>query len=157
MGSPPHTRGKDFFVGLVKWIPRITPAHAGKSVRRIDCRKIYRDHPRTRGEKGMLNRKSSSPQGSPPHTRGKADSSAFSEYSSRITPAHAGKSRFTARISTITEDQPRTRGEKQYNAHGQYRFRGSPPHTRGKDAYGGKKENKARITPAHAGKSFVTF
>ena len=49
----------------------ITPAHAGK--RYISCR-LYdasEDHPRTRGEKYLLQSVSQLTLGSPPHTRGK--------------------------------------------------------------------------------------
>ena len=50
-GSPPHMRGKDFF--LLYWLlaDGITPAHAGKSLQ--ICRETRRlqDHPRMCGEK----------------------------------------------------------------------------------------------------------
>ena len=70
-GSPPHTRGKVSGVLKLILIPRITPAHAGKSlsVRRYSAR--LQDHPRTRGEK--------------------AENLKLELAAIWITPAHAGK------------------------------------------------------------------
>ena len=50
-GSPPHTRGKAPTGAIYTANVGITPAHAGK--RHTQCRQlaVYRDHPRTRGEK----------------------------------------------------------------------------------------------------------
>ena len=44
--------------------------------------------------------------------RGKADSSAQAEESSRITPAYAGKRPFAAAETASPEDHPRLCGEK---------------------------------------------
>ena len=70
-GSPPHTRGKAFFIFLHLLFNRITPAHAGKS-RRMLLRPLFdKDHPRTRGEKLLMKPMKLCFVGSPPHTRGK--------------------------------------------------------------------------------------
>ena len=51
IGSPPHTRGKEFPVTYSSSDLRITPAHAGKrEIQALGYRRNS-DHPRTRGEK----------------------------------------------------------------------------------------------------------
>ena len=71
-GSPPHMRGKVLLFCLRPRNLRITPAHAGKSVKtNISC-VDFRDHPRTCGEKQLLEKQL--------------------QQMKRITPAHAGKS-----------------------------------------------------------------
>ena len=92
VGSPPHTRGK---VRLDRYYARadgITPAHAGKSHRRHSRRCESRDHPRTRGEKRLPGFAAPAYSGSPPHTRGKGQTTRLHQATIGITPAHAGKS-----------------------------------------------------------------
>ena len=50
-GSPPHMRGKGAGLPCRKVFCRITPAHAGKSLKRAEQGEVKRDHPRTCGEK----------------------------------------------------------------------------------------------------------
>ena len=69
-----------------------------------------------------------------------------------ITPAHAGKSFFTARPPQTCQDHPRTCGEKLMCARFQKRESGSPPHMRGKVEVNRQAIRKCGITPAHAGK-----
>ena len=74
---------------------------------------------------------------------------------SGITPAHAGKSYQEFEEYQAEQDHPRTCGEKNLN-HRTFFYRvGSPPHMRGKGIEKGKRFNEIRITPAHAGKSFI--
>ena len=109
--------------------------------------------------------------------RGKADSSAQAEESSRITPAYAGKRPFAAAEPASPEDHPRLCGEKLSRFPAKVSEMGSPPPMRGKagrcaasvpnwritPAYAGKVEEfimkkiDVRITPAYAGKSFRGF
>ena len=70
---------------------RITPAHAGKSIRCPHSSQKSGDHPRTCGEKYTLSTFFAEIRGSPPHMRGKGDMNHFEEDYERITPAHAGK------------------------------------------------------------------
>ena len=111
------------------------------------------DHPRTRGEKLQNGERALTKTGSPPHTRGKDNEETFTDYCTRITPAHAGKSNSEELRRDATEDHPRTRGEKIAGSMTLNRKSGSPPHTRGKDKANGEKCVHRRITPAHAGKS----
>ena len=156
-GSPPHTRGKGISrLRLSAW-RRITPAHAGKSEHVFGIIKCFRDHPRTRGEKFQLTDEVNYVSGSPPHTRGKECHALFPPVQSRITPAHAGKSRKCYSAFAPAEDHPRTRGEKSQVLQCLCSRRGSPPHTRGKGAAWATFATLKRITPAHAGKSLAVF
>ena len=49
-GSPPHTRGKHKIVFRYEFRPRITPAYAGKTLRKGYQVLAAQDHPRIRGE-----------------------------------------------------------------------------------------------------------
>ena len=133
VGSPPHTRGKE--VALDNQLPGegITPAHAGKSRTGKPSSRLTRDHPRTRGEKGFHACEFPLDVGSPPHTRGKVSMSINAWYSVGITPAHAGKSDEYIQSEWVSQDHPRTRGEKSATACRSGSSWGSPPHTRGKD------------------------
>ena len=71
---------------------RITPAYAGKSVRRQLIGRDWEDHPRICGEKRRLTQCASFAEGSPPHMRGKGSKLAPAPLRKRITPAYAGKS-----------------------------------------------------------------
>ena len=70
-----------------------------------------------------------------------------------ITPAHAGKSTSAATSGFAARDHPRACGEKR-NILGYLQINtGSPPRMRGKEGVDSGDVVKARITPAHAGKS----
>ena len=86
-------RGKDDSINNHTICIRITPAYAGKSGRVCGLKICRRDHPRLCGEKciGFLTR--STPYGSPPPMRGKAEPMQIVMDLIRITPAYAGKSR----------------------------------------------------------------
>ena len=153
-GSPPHTRGK---VELIHWHlrkVRITPAHAGKRVLPLPVLRANGDHPRTRGEKQEPAERHPGRGGSPPHTRGKVTGIIDTIPELGITPAHAGKSTPQPCQTAHRQDHPRTRGEKKDMTYTQWEKWGSPPHTRGKDFYSGRKWRPWGITPAHAGKSY---
>ena len=51
MGSPPHGRGKDYFVGCWRCSVGITPAWAGKRRCSRQLEVLTQDHPRMGGEK----------------------------------------------------------------------------------------------------------
>ena len=70
------------------------------------------DHPRTCGEKELFPTQSVEKIGSPPHMRRKGLEDTQPTEEERITPAHAGKSTDESYKFNITEDHPRTCGEK---------------------------------------------
>ena len=73
----------------------------------------------------------------------------------RITPAHAGKSKKPLFDVDTTGDHPRTCGEKFLFFLSLILILGSPPHMRGKETSSSETVITERITPAHAGKSFL--
>ena len=151
-GSPPHMRGKER--GSTSRLRRkgITPAHAGKSAMWQDVPNNEMDHPRTCGEKKNRLERGGEKAGSPPHMRGKGILGVLNPTSKRITPAHAGKRRRSAERPPPHADHPRTCGEKPFGYQLRSRFRGSPPHMRGKEPLTDEEMQTTRITPAHAGK-----
>ena len=133
LGSPPRMRGKEKDTKGDSALYRITPAHAGKSRGGTGGRSPRKDHPRACGEKAFLHMAHFAILGSPPRMRGKVHNLGYEYTYLRITPAHAGKSKWCLR-------------------HG-LGYPGSPPRMRGK-AWGVLYSVcKRRITPAHAGKS----
>ena len=74
----------------------------------------------------------------------------------RITPAHAGKRAPCTAPGQCPRDHPRTRGEKLTGVGLWCKLIGSPPHTRGKERAAANTTANPGITPAHAGKRFVS-
>ena len=90
-GSPPPMRGKAAIVLADRRKKRITPAYAGKSMRRTPRPRRFGDHPRLCGEKWLTQFLPFGQPGSPPPMRGK-DKMTYAEINAlRITPAYAGK------------------------------------------------------------------
>ena len=74
----------------------------------------------------------------------------------RITPAHAGKTRLFTLAARISEDHPRACGENFIVNSFRVCAVGSPPRMRGKRESNIGSPGRARITPAHAGKTITT-
>ena len=111
-GSPPHTRGQAKSNTACFAVRRITPAHAGTRLWIGYCPAVYRDHPRTRGDKFTSYAVILFIKGSPPHTRGQGIFLHPPRQLQRITPAHAGTSIYLAHAAPSFGDHPRTRGDK---------------------------------------------
>ena len=112
LGSPPRVRGKVAVVGMLIVPEGITPAYAGKSLRRCNCTHPAGDHPRMCGEKMQLSVSRDTDAGSPPRMRGKVIPSLTSGNDFRITPAYAGKSENSVVLRHVFQDHPRACGEK---------------------------------------------
>ena len=93
----------------------ITPAYAGKSVRRQLILLASPDHPRVCGEKFRLVILAVMLVGSPPRMRGKVIRPYDMPLYQRITPAYAGKRKQGCTQKTKYGDHPRVCGEKQYS------------------------------------------
>ena len=130
----------------------ITPAHAGKSSLFSLPNNRLGDHPRTCGEKVHMRTDRRTLLGSPPHMRGKEDTTRATRQQRGITPAHAGKRSSTRTSRPAGWDHPRTCGEKNASLLVLTPTRGSPPHMRGKVDPFKISKHGAGITPAHAGK-----
>ena len=132
-GSPPPMRGKAGTAIPPRVGAGITPAHAGKSLRRGGRRHPVRDHPRPCGEKHFAKASVTANGGSPPPMRGKATIVVGEPLNVRITPAHAGKRKYGVGHRNGKGDHPRPCGEKPSpRARPQARI-GSPPPMRGKE------------------------
>ena len=131
-GSPPRGRGKERRVVDHHPLPGITPAQAGKRIRRPDTERAYWDHPRVGGEKSGAWWIIILFLGSPPHRRGKEYDDPTQNELIGITPAWAGKRCCSCRCSSRRWDHPRTGGEKAGNIRQAERIQGSPPRRRGK-------------------------
>ena len=114
---------------------------------------MYKDHPRTRGEKLQQIAANANAVGSPPHARGKEELRLMIEPTPGITPARAGKRTPGMTSSSSSRDHPRTRGEKRLPSCVRTGTPGSPPHARGKGVFHLGQRDGGRITPARAGKS----
>ena len=84
--------------------------------------------------------------------RGKATTDGKQYDTRRITPAHAGKSRYLYYRKYNERDHPRTCGEKTFCLNAFCLSTGSPPHMRGKVSLVDFIRSRLGITPAHAGK-----
>ena len=151
-GSPPRMRGKVMFAILGSVIPRITPAYAGKRHSVFGYGRNTRDHPRVCGEKCADHPCGCGRRGSPPHMRGKDTALPPGAFCHGITPAYAGKSFLPSLSRLCCWDHPRICGEKLPCRALPVRFRGSPPHMRGKVRRCSKSGYSQGITPAYAGK-----
>ena len=112
-GSPPLTRGKVCRRWRNKIHAGITPAYAGKSNFYSEILRKRGDHPRLRGEKLNIILTRHCLLGSPPLTRGKAQTAFADGISHRITPAYAGKRANAFSCTSSSPDHPRLRGEKE--------------------------------------------
>ena len=156
-GSPPRMRGKAIDRHFPEPCFGITPAYAGKRGRNKSGQPAAKDHPRVCGEKADTAAACALCWGSPPRMRGKAPSAAQAALQMGITPAYAGKRKRKAGLRRQTKDHPRVCGEKFSLFVFCPYVLGSPPRMRGKDACGGPAEFPKGITPAYAGKSWMSM
>ena len=156
-GSPPQVRGKLYLPVGGSRHKGITPAGAGKTRYPRRRNRNRQDHPRRCGENRADNVQSPFPLGSPPQVRGKLTPAAVDQYGNGITPAGAGKTNHPQGFNLLRRDHPRRCGENSRAVYTADVRQGSPPQVRGKrvatDIFVGNKG----ITPAGAGKTFVTF
>ena len=152
-GSPPRVRGKEAKRNRAHCTQGITPARAGKRVRKTRFRCARRDHPRACGEKFVGAPRRGAFWGSPPRVRGKETLGRCCETISGITPARAGKSSYREGSAPPGWDHPRACGEKVDCRLERLPHSGSPPRVRGKAFMQTKRAKTKGITPARAGKS----
>ena len=132
LGSPPRMRGKHKSFESIKQSIRITPAHAGKTYTCFGCSAEPEDHPRACGENGTGKTTIAKELGSPPRMRGKPPPPPPALISSRITPAHAGKTSKRNCSRRTRQDHPRACGENPVCYSCRSKELGSPPRMRGK-------------------------
>ena len=110
-GSSPHTRGAPPIPVKDRIDSRIIPAYAGSTPGSGTIAGSSQDHPRIRGEHGLLGHAHLSAQGSSPHTRGAPGSPRLAGGGVRIIPAYAGSTSGRRRGCQARWDHPRIRGE----------------------------------------------
>ena len=135
---------------------RITPAYAGKRSSTIAHTFFSGDHPRLRGEKRIAASLKLYHRGSPPLTRGKVVLLSGFRIEAGITPAYAGKREALEKCYWFVEDHPRLRREKNHQKQISSLQSGSPPLTRGKGSITSQVGFTVRITPAYAGKRYLS-
>ena len=130
---------------------RITPAHAGNSIKLEKGNHATEDHPRSCGEQVRICTITGHCMGSPPLMRGTATGKPLKERPEGITPAHAGNSDILHHQKCFTKDHPRSCGEQLAIDLIIFNPIGSPPLMRGTDVHFKPTVFNAGITPAHAG------
>ena len=96
---------------------------------------------------------SQSHEGSSPLTRGKPEADRARREQVRLIPAHAGKTMVSRASRFHCGAHPRSRGENAIAGAFASRRAGSSPLTRGKLQMRASRANRARLIPAHAGKT----
>ena len=114
-------------------------------------------HPRSRGENLVHSSKTAVPQGSSPLTRGKLGAQLKNGGTSRLIPAHAGKTAQQNVTLIHIGAHPRSRGENRRRKSRRPCQRGSSPLTRGKLGCGFELGEIRGLIPAHAGKTVSAF
>ena len=150
-GSSPLTRGKRFRVHGRRRGHRLIPAHAGKTWCLTARSALKTAHPRSRGENGHGSARASAPAGSSPLTRGKPPSKNSTSPTNRLIPAHAGKT--PPQYPERGRCPAHPRGENDAVVRRLAVLPGSSPLTRGKHQQDLVKVLRARLIPAHAGKT----
>ena len=152
-GSSPLTRGKHFRACEQRPCARLIPAHAGKTRRpKLHCWPLAA-HPRSRGENCDFSFDAFMAAGSSPLTRGKPSSLTLRPRTTRLIPAHAGKTSTPTPICCARLAHPRSRGENSRPMRSAATLMGSSPLTRGKPRPRGGHSRRDGLIPAHAGKT----
>ena len=134
---------------------RLIPAHAGKTLSRVNSSFAMRAHPRSRGENVAAASRPNDVPGSSPLTRGKPSVPPVMWYTERLIPAHAGKTGQPRGRACASAAHPRSRGENDAVSSSQWTVGGSSPLTRGKRLSAVWAVRLSGLIPAHAGKTVV--
>ena len=157
LGSSPLTRGKRPPVVSSMLRPGLIPAHAGKTISANLDGVPTAAHPRSRGENRTVTLYARGDLGSSPLTRGKRFGGFGGVSRVGLIPAHAGKTGCLGRIGGRRGAHPRSRGENIVRLWGRVERAGSSPLTRGKPRRPPQPVPRARLIPAHAGKTQVIW
>ena len=125
-------REKLTFIKEYPCCSRITPASAGKTKIRLSVLCVMWDHPRECGKNKLRDNVLSPCLGSPPRVREKRDISKICDWTDRITPASAGKTKCIPKGIKLMRDHPRECGKNTAQLLVQWIDVGSPPRVREK-------------------------
>ena len=152
-GTSPRTRGKLHFFALKFDNGRNIPAHAGKTIPRLQRPRAPQEHPRARGENPRRWGPGLRRGGTSPRTRGKPAKRFGHPQRLGNIPAHAGKTSAMASQYEASREHPRARGENP-NLLAEFLFQpGTSPRTRGKREASAHYQVETGNIPAHAGKT----
>ena len=132
-------------------LPRLIPAHAGKTRFGAPQARSAGAHPRSCGENAPGIASASWFQGSSPRTRGKHAPVGEGFFFPGLIPAHAGKNRPARRRTSLRGAHPRSCEENRVQARRVLRLQGSSPLTRGKPRGEWAPCVPEGLIPAHAG------
>ena len=133
----------------------LIPARAGKTRPGHQRRTLPPAHPRACGENGGDDHGVPGLEGSSPRVRGKPVPILGSPHPRRLIPARAGKTPALLRRGGPRPAHPRACGENGGHWPGPSRHVGSSPRVRGKPLGFQPLEQRARLIPARAGKTFL--
>ena len=131
-GSSPRMRGKPGHVQAGQVVPRLIPAHAGKTSTASSRASKTWAHPRACGENLLLPYATQFVQGSSPRMRGKPGLELVQLGHERLIPAHAGKTLLIAGRFRLRRAHPRACGENAPASLFEFSLTGSSPRMRGK-------------------------
>ena len=151
LGSSPLSRGIQQHLIDVHGASRIIPALAGNTGRGSSPSPLGRDHPRSRGEYPLANRRGAAAQGSSPLSRGIPTWDWDELHGERIIPALAGNT-YRGHVGHVGNgDHPRSRGEYWPPRPDPNVPQGSSPLSRGIPDCSGSHGQPPGIIPALAG------
>ena len=110
-GSSPLSRGIPMSSSSKRVASGIIPALAGNTSGPLDLYGNATDHPRSRGEYGIVSHDRLKQRGSSPLSRGILVHPRRAQYSDRIIPALAGNTSLQYLVNSLEQDHPRSRGE----------------------------------------------
>ena len=155
-GSSPLTRGKPTSASRPLLGHGLIPAHAGKTSARCSRSTKRWAHPRSRGENLTAEPGITLIQGSSPLTRGKLQDARVNALTTRLIPAHAGKTLWELAPDGAAWAHPRSRGENGLRRPPRRCGPGSSPLTRGKLLNNALSRVLQGLIPAHAGKTALS-
>ena len=152
-GSSPRMRGKLYECPPVRFLLGLIPAHAGKTYSRPSPTRRRQAHPRACGENAFAAWNDFTGGGSSPRMRGKHQLVYAARRRTRLIPAHAGKTFYTADAIRTYAAHPRACGEN-VRVHCPWATGpGSSPRMRGKRSSRNPAAVALGLIPAHAGKT----
>ena len=153
LGSPPRVREKRIVNGIISILPGITPACAGKMWTVMTNPSSWRDHTRVCGKNSAAICSTALTAGSHPRVREKLRTWEQTCLKLRITPACAGKTWVTRKVTLVDWDHPRVCGKNKIIRGIHSWIKGSPPRVREKRVIIHNAKAPTGITPACAGKT----
>ena len=153
-GAHPRSRGENDSIRSDAGTARgSSPLTRGKPTSSPSRKTPSRAHPRSRGENSSVTGSPAPYTGSSTLTRGKRRGCDLAQASTRLIPAHAGKTCGAFELVGLTPAHPRSRGENHQLLNVRLRNVGSSPLTRGKPHRRADQHRSERLIPAHAGKT----